>query len=216
MAKTFDTFFAHFDIDEAVQGEMKVYLSEMFGSIAMNLALNFNPSEEPKKKAEPKKKKEPEEKKNEPEEKKLCQGHTAKGEPCKNKALNDCDFCRVHSKKKDEEPKKKAEPKKKVEPKKKGKGKKKEVEHNHPLTEESVDGCEVCDTHGNSLKENGEQDEIFEKVDLNQKLMECIKESEGNDQDPFGLNLNPDLDMPDIDCFGEALESDSDSETDEI
>ncbi|NBS67846.1 hypothetical protein EBT31_02890 [bacterium] len=119
-----------------------------------------------------------------------CEATTAKGLPCKNKAFGGGCFCRVHTKKDEEEskPAKKQAAKKtrgkaleeeaKPEPKKRGrKPKKAQPEHSHPLDEEAED-CKLCDTHGNPLGEEQEF-EIDEAQLKREALREIMKEELG-------------------------------------
>jgi hypothetical protein len=119
-----------------------------------------------------------------------CEATTAKGLPCKNKAFGGGCFCRVHTKKDEEEskPAKKPAAKKtrgkaleeeaKPEPKKRGrKPKKAQPEHSHPLDEEAED-CKLCDTHGNPLGEEQEF-EIDEAQLKREALREIMKEELG-------------------------------------
>lgn len=86
-------------------------------------------------------------------ENKICVGVTAKGISCTNKAFDESDYCRIHGKPK-------APLKKKAEPKPKGrKPKSKTVkkvfpQHTHPVSEESVEDCKLCQTQGNSFDPN--------------------------------------------------------------
>lgn len=226
MALTVEDFLTRFVVEEKHE-EATEALNELFAWLNFNMAKSFvknygsgakncsdsDSESEPKKKAVQKKKAEPQNN----VEKKICCGTTSKGERCKNKAVEG-DLCKVHFKKKEtdekkekkenETKKKKAEPKKKKESKKK-----KEVpEHNHKLSEEEFDDCAVCQTHGNSVKETDEN-EVFEKVDLEKKLLESLNqdfEVEEGDEDPFGLNLNPDLEL--AENYEEVYESNSDEE----
>jgi hypothetical protein len=84
-----------------------------------------------------------------------CEAKTAKGLPCKNNALADCKFCRVHNKgplssaKLAKEPDSEPEPEP-TKPKKTRARKSKQTEpkpeHNHPVEEESEEPCERCET----------------------------------------------------------------------
>lgn len=187
MAMTVENFLARF-VDEEKHDEANDALSELFASMHCQMAKDFFKTykpespiveEKPKKKA-PAKKKEPKETK-ETKEKVLCKGVTGKGQPCKNKAV-DGDFCRIHNKpKKEKEEKPKKEPKAKKEPKVKKGGKKKTApEHNHPLSEEEVSDCEVCESHGNAANPVVEE-EAFEAVDVQDKLKNML-ESLGSDE----------------------------------
>lgn len=228
MALTVENFLSRFVVEEKHE-EATEALNELFAWVNFNMAKSFvknygpgaknwsdsDSESEPKKKVVQKKKAEPKNK----VEKKICCGTTSKGEQCKNKAVEG-DLCKVHFKKKEsdekkEKEKKEKETKKKAEPKKKKESKKKKVpEHNHKLSEEEFDDCEVCQTHGNSVKETDEN-EVFEKVDLEKKLLESLNQDfeveEGDEEeDPFGLNLNPDLEL--AENYEEVFESDSDEE----
>jgi hypothetical protein len=120
-----------------------------------------------------------------------CEATTAKGLPCKNKAFGGGCFCRVHTKKDEEEskPAKKAAAKKtrgkaleeeaKPEPKKRGrKPKKTQPEHSHPLDEEA-DDCQLCDTHGNAATGAEQEFEIDEAQLKREALREIMKEELG-------------------------------------
>jgi hypothetical protein len=89
-----------------------------------------------------------------PIEKKICCGVTAKGVPCKNKAFESGELCRVHQKAADKPaaaPKEKAVRKPATKKAAAKKSKKVAPEHGHALTEEAVDDCDLCQTHGNAL-----------------------------------------------------------------
>lgn len=123
-----------------------------------------------------------------------CQATTAKGLPCKNKAFGGGCFCRVHTKKDEEEsePKKKAPRAKKTAgkaleeekpaPKKRGrKPKKVQPEHTHKLDEEASD-CELCETHGNAADGVEQEFEIDEEQLKREALREIMKEELGVDE----------------------------------
>ena len=128
-----------------------------------------------------------------------CEGHTAKGLPCKNKAQPGSCFCHLHKKKEEksdsdsEETRKAPRPRKtpaKKEkevktpdaPKKRGrKAKKVEPVHMHPLDEVSEE-CELCESHGNASA--GEQefevaDEMVKREALRSLLAEELGQEEG-------------------------------------
>jgi hypothetical protein len=197
-------------VSEENHDEARDSLSEMFAHMHYELAKDFfknyksvenDPdTSTPTKKNVPKKKKNVPEKKNNAPEKVKCSGTTKTGKCCRNNALDGSEFCRVHSKndgsdsetvveKKKEEPKKKA--KKET---KKGKKTKKEVpKHNHDLNEEPNSDCDLCETIGNHASENNAED-VFESPDMASKLKEILASADNdNDDDPFGLDLNPDL-----------------------
>ena len=80
-------------------------------------------------------------------EKKTCEAQTSKKEPCKFSALKGGCFCKRHQRQNDEE--KSGEPVPKKE--KKAPVKKQEQPlHTHALNE-SADGCNLCESHGNPL-----------------------------------------------------------------
>ena len=82
------------------------------------------------------------------EPKKPCTGLTSKGTPCTFAAAPGSELCGIHLRKLEGGAKNEKLPKEPKAPKKEKKPKTTPV-HNHPLTEEKIDGCEVCETHGN-------------------------------------------------------------------
>ncbi len=82
------------------------------------------------------------------EPKKPCTGLTSKGAPCTFAAAPGSELCGIHLRKLEGGAKNEKLPKEPKAPKKVKKSKITPV-HNHPLTEEKIDGCEVCETHGN-------------------------------------------------------------------
>ena len=82
------------------------------------------------------------------EPKKPCTGLTSKGTPCTFAAAAGSELCGIHLRKLEGGAKNEKLPKEPKAPKKEKKPKTTPV-HNHPLTEEKIDGCEVCETHGN-------------------------------------------------------------------
>jgi hypothetical protein len=115
-----------------------------------------------------------------------CKAVTAKGLPCKNKGFGGTCFCRVHTKKDESEVKPKKgkaakEAKEKPEPKKRGrKPKKVQPQHSHKLDEEASD-CDLCETHGNPLKE-AQEFEVSESDIKREALREIMKEELGVDE----------------------------------
>lgn len=77
-----------------------------------------------------------------------CTGLTSKGSPCTFAAAPGSELCGIHLRKLEGGAKNEKLPKEPKAPKKEKKSKITPV-HNHPLTEEKIDGCEVCETHGN-------------------------------------------------------------------
>jgi len=93
------------------------------------------------------------------EDKKPCVGQTSKGGPCKFAAMSGSDMCGIHQRKTEglkpeKKPKEAKEPK---QPKKKSQ----DAKHNHELTEEAVEDCELCQSHGNVMN-TGLTDAKFE------------------------------------------------------
>lgn len=117
-----------------------------------------------------------------------CQAVTAKGLPCKNKGFGGTCFCRVHTKKDEDEVKPKktrgkalSEEAEKKEPKKRGrKPKKVQPQHSHKLDEEASD-CDLCETHGNPLKD-AQEFEVSESDMKREALREIMKEELGIDE----------------------------------
>jgi hypothetical protein len=102
-------------------------------------------------------------------EKKTCEAHTSKKEPCKFSALKGGCFCKRHQRQHDEEQsgvpaakKQKTETAKKQE----------QPLHNHALDTKG-DACDLCESHGNPLAADAEQD--FEIV-LNDAPTKSAKE----------------------------------------
>jgi len=137
---------------------------------------------------------------------KLCCGVTLKNEPCKMKALEGEDLCRVHKNKKDKPPAEKNQPAKakKASKKKSKKEPKKNPAHTHALTEENVSDCDECKTAGNHAAP--QVDYEFEEVDMQAKLKNLVNEMDSGG-DPFELDLNKDLDL-DKSSFEHCLDSD--------
>lgn len=154
-----------------------------------------------------------------------CEATTAKGTLCKNKALGGGCFCRVHSKKEDEEPKEKKAPrpkktagkaleKKDEKPKKRGrKPKKVEPEHNHALDEEHEE-CEACETFGNAL-EGDQEFELSEEDIKREALRELLKEELGEEDvtDEMLKEFEQEMDKEEV---KEKDEPQSDAEEGEI
>jgi len=80
-------------------------------------------------------------------EKQCCTAHTSKKEPCKFSALKGEVFCKRHLRASLGEP---AEPKA---PKAKKAAKPAEPVHSHPVDQEAVDPCVVCEKYGKPLDE---------------------------------------------------------------
>ena len=95
-----------------------------------------------------------------------CQGVTGKGTPCRNGALPGTQHCRMHSR----EPKEAKVPRQKKEPK----PKKIQPEHTHPIGEEPVEPCALCETHGDVMDPTL-PDAGFEGVDdVTERLRELL------------------------------------------
>lgn len=198
---TVQNFIDEFVIEEKRDAAL-ICMQDLFAGLHMEMAKDFISKykkpvvEEEEEEPKPKKSKPAPKKKN--EEKKKCSGVTAKGEPCKNKCVDDEDLCRVHLKKKNEPEKAKKEPKSKKEPKAKKEPKKpkKTPVHNHDILDEEVDEtCDVCNTHGNvaieeSTGSNGQEEEEYEAVDetgvnLQMQLANMLEEEEENEEEAF-------------------------------
>ena len=201
---TMQNFIDEFVIEEKRDAAL-ICIQDLFAGLHMQMAKDFiskynkpveKPEEEEEEEPKPKKSKPAPKKKN--EEKKKCSGVTAKGEPCKNKCVDDEDLCRVHLKKKNEPEKAKKEPKSKKEPKAKKEPKKpkKTPVHNHDILDEEVDEtCDVCNTHGNVAMEestgsNGHEEGEYEAVDDNgmsiqMELANIIANQEQNEEEDF-------------------------------
>ena len=82
------------------------------------------------------------------EPKKPCSGLTSKGTPCTFAAAPGGELCGIHLRKLEGGAKNEKLPKEPKAPKKEKKTKITPV-HTHPLTEENMEGCELCETHGN-------------------------------------------------------------------
>lgn len=108
----------------------------------------------------------------------MCEGLTAKGTPCKNKARPEGCLCHIHLRKKEKEEAgapapRKAKKTKKVEPR-----------HNHPVGEEPEEPCDVCESHGDVAV--GEDDEASFEVDVKSRLAAILAgvEEEEEEEDP--------------------------------
>ena len=220
-----ETFLETF-VDGPLQEEARISMNEIFvamhHSLASDIFRNFkgvinnsgsesDSEEKPKKKRAPRKKKD--EEKVEKVERPICSGLTASGNACKNKASENEELCHVHLKKKNDPPKEPKAKKTKAGPKepkaKKAKKTKKTPEHNHELTEESTEDCELCETHGNKVSEGFEEE--FELDGDTKSTLQAIlakasdsEESEEDNEDmQFLKEMNSDteeivLDMPDV------------------
>jgi hypothetical protein len=82
------------------------------------------------------------------EPKKPCTGLTSKGTPCTFAAAPGSELCGIHLRKLEGGAKNEKLPKEPKAPKKEKKIKITPV-HTHPLTEDNIEGCELCETHGN-------------------------------------------------------------------
>jgi len=106
----------------------------------------------------------------------MCEGLTAKGTPCKNKARPGGCLCHIHLRKKEKEESgapapRKAKKTKKVEPR-----------HNHPVGEEPEEPCDVCESHGDVAV--GEDDEASFEVDVKSRLAAILAGVEEEEEDP--------------------------------
>ena len=104
----------------------------------------------------------------------MCSALTAKGKPCRFKALDGCKFCGVHNKS--------AEPKEPVEVKEPKKAKKaKKVPppvHNHLPGEKPEDLiCHLCDSHGDVLDPQ-DSEAVFEDKSIKEKLKSILETSD--------------------------------------
>ena len=224
------------DEHDAARTEMQEIFASMNAELAREMFKNFkgtkvtdsdsDSEEKPKKKRAPRKKKDDVEKVERP----ICTGLTAAGKPCKNKSSENEELCHVHLKKKNEPPKvKEPKVKKTKEPKaKKAKKTKKTPEHNHELTEESTEDCDLCDSHGNKATEGFEEEfeldgdtqstlqAILNKAsdseeDSEEEDMKFLRESEENAWPEQEQEQEKNLDMPDLDELG--LDADSPPKT---
>lgn len=107
----------------------------------------------------------------------MCEGLTAKGTPCKNKARPEGCLCHIHLRKKEKE--ESGEP---PAPRKAKKTKKVEPAHNHPVGEEPEEPCDVCESHGDVAV--GEDDEASFEVDVKARLAAILAGVEGEEEDP--------------------------------
>jgi hypothetical protein len=147
------------------------------------------PEERPKRQVKVTKKKAESDEQAEGERKGKCEGVTAKGLACKNKAQPGSCFCHLHKKKEAKEgsdseetrkvprPRKTAAKKEKEvktpdAPKKRGrKAKKVEPVHMHSL-DEAAEECELCESHGNASQ--GEQEFEIDEATLKREALRCM------------------------------------------
>ena len=186
----FVDFLARF-VSEDLREEANEAMTELFASMQFEMARNFvekknksevvspvsSPPVEKEKKKKNKKEEAPAPAKKKNAEK--CSALTAKGNPCKNKAI-DGELCRVHSKSKNAESKSVDSTKKKSKKAEKTKKMKEVPEHNHVLTEETHEDCNVCEEHGNMASVCQDEDG-FEDVDIAEKLKQCLNSIENED-----------------------------------
>ena len=114
------------------------------------------------------------------EDKKPCIGQTSKGGPCKFAAMPGSEMCGIHQRKSEglkpeKKPKEAKEPK---QPKKKSQ----DPKHTHELTEESVEDCELCQSHGN-IMDTGLTEMTFDAsvdggVSIQDRLSAILSETE--------------------------------------
>ena len=64
-----------------------------------------------------------------------------------------------------------------------------EVRHTHPLQEEEVDGCGLCDSHGNEIGGGGEEDDEFEESG-HLSLAERLKKLLASEDEPEEVELD--------------------------
>ena len=127
------------------------------------------------------------------EDKKPCIGQTSKGGPCKFAAMPGSDMCGIHQRKSEglkpeKKPKEAKEPKK---PKKKSQ----DAKHTHELTEEAVEDCELCQSHGNVMNA-GLPDAKFEAtvdggVSIQDRLNAILSEDDETEEAPEKIEEAP-------------------------
>lgn len=98
----------------------------------------------------------------------VCAGKTAKGDACNHRALSGSDFCKMH-----DPDRKKASPSaptqrlQRIEP-----------EHAHAPNEAPKDVCELCETQGDPLNENDEEEEYLMDDEANERLRALLREND--------------------------------------
>lgn len=109
----------------------------------------------------------------------ICNGKTAKGQPCNHRALPGSEFCKMHDpKKKKASSSSPAQRLVKVEP-----------EHTHGPSEEPNGTCGLCETHGDPVndhltedddvkEEEDEDDEYIVDAQANERLRQLLLEQD--------------------------------------
>jgi hypothetical protein len=116
-------------------------------------------------------------------DKPMCEGLTAKGTPCKNKAKPEECLCHIHLRKKEKD-----ESGESSAPKKSRKAKKVDPVHTHlPLEEPEAEvGCGVCDSHGDVSVAECDEPTFDVDSDIQSRLaaiLACEDESDDEDDD---------------------------------
>ena len=113
-------------------------------------------------------------------DKAMCEGLTAKGTPCKNKAKGDQCLCHIHLRKKEKD--ESGEP---AAPKKSRKAKKVDPVHTHLIQEEpeAEEGCAVCDAHGDVGVEECDEPEFDVDQDIQTRLAAILAGEESDEED---------------------------------
>ena len=116
-------------------------------------------------------------------DKPMCEGLTAKGTPCKNKAKPEECLCHIHLRKKEKD-----ESGESSAPKKSRKAKKVDPVHTHlPLEEPEAEvGCGVCDSHGDASVAECDEPTFDVDSDIQSRLaaiLACEDESDDEDDD---------------------------------
>ena len=99
-----------------------------------------------------------------------CQGVTGKGTPCRNGALVGTCHCRMHSREPKEAPPQKV--------KKEPKPKKTIPEHSHPIGEDPIGPCALCETHGDCTDPSLPDADFEGAGDLTERLRELLSMGE--------------------------------------
>ena len=127
------------------------------------------------------------------DEKKPCIGQTSKGGPCKFAAMPGSDMCGIHQRKSEGlKPEKK--PKEAKEPKQ-SKKKSQDAKHTHELTEDSVEDCELCQSHGNVMN-IGLTDAKFEAsvdggVSIQDRMSAILSDADETEEVPAKIEEAP-------------------------
>ena len=188
----------------------------------------IHPEERPKRQVKVTKKKAESDEQADDDRKGKCDGKTAKGLPCKNRAQPGCCLCHIHLKKSGSEEKtpkrsSKKEAVKTPDAPKKGSGRGRKAKkvapvHMHPLDETPVE-CDLCESHGNAI--DGEQEFEVDEAALKREalrsiLAEELGEEEGAVTDEMLEEFEAEMDKDEVEEVEEVEKEDGEIGEEEL